>query len=77
MWGKSVNYKDMSSVKSSNDQRSEVKNPTSEAYIADQKNQIRQMQRKLAEGLLTELQIEDMKQKQRDLQTVVDNKLKK
>ncbi len=63
--------------KTPNDQRSEVKNPTSEAYIADQKNQIRQMQRKLAEGLLTEVQLEDMKQKQRDLQTVVDNKLKK
>lgn len=67
----------MASNKSSNDQRSEVKNPTSEAYMADQKNQIRQMQRKLAEGLLTELQIEDMKQKQRDLQIVVNNKLKK
>lgn len=64
-------------TKTSNDQRSEVKNPTSEAYIVDQKNQIRQMQRKLAEGLLTELQIETMKQKQRDLQIVVDNKLKK
>lgn len=67
----------MKNSKSSNDQRSEVKNPTSEAYIADQKNQIRQLQRKQAEGLLTELQIEDMKQKQRDLQTVVNNKLKK
>ena len=44
----------MASNKTSNDQRSEVKNPTSEAYIADQKNQIRQMQRKLADGLLTE-----------------------
>ncbi len=67
----------MASNKTPNDQRSEVKNPTSGAYIADQKNQIRQMQRKLAEGLLTEVQLEDMKQKQRDLQTVVDNKLKK
>lgn len=72
-----MNYKVMVSIKTRNDQRSEVKNPTSEAYIADQKNQIRQMQRKLADGLLTELQIEDMKQKQRDLQIVVDNKLKK
>ena len=67
----------MKNSKTSNDQRSEVKNPTSEAYIADQKNQIRQLQRKQAEGLLTELQVEDMKQKQRDLQAVVNNKLKK
>ena len=44
----------MSSKKTSNDYRSVVKNPTSKAYIADQKKQICQLQRKLAKGQHTE-----------------------